>query len=215
MREVRSAARARHIHTSGLFCGVSYSQARAYPSSSASAMFSCESSAVGKATETSMNFPLCERRTRGDPRAAPRPQIVAAFPFLWGEKQEQTATWHSLLDVGRPTAMTDALSAAWGRPPADAAPRIAGIGIAADEFPAGGEVSAGVDAQSSDGSALKTEWTVWAEATDLRLGGDEEVVPPRIPVRLLHADARSVRFVAPAVPGAYRLFANLLAAEPG
>src|SRR3954447_11689737 len=57
MRDVRSAASARHIHTSGLFCGVSYSQARAYPSSSASAMFSCESRAVGKATETSMLFP--------------------------------------------------------------------------------------------------------------------------------------------------------------
>lgn len=137
---------------------------------------------------------------------ARQPQIVAAFPFLWGEKQEQTATWHSLLDAGRPTAMTDALAVAWGRPPTAAAPRILGIGIAADEFPAGSEVSAGVDAQSSDGSTLTTEWTVWAEATDLRLGGDEEVVPPRIPVRMLHADARSVRFVAPDVPGAYRLF---------
>src|SRR3954451_23402283 len=65
IRLVRSAARASAIHTSGLFCGVSYSQARAYPSSSASAMFSCESNAVGKATETSMRIPLVELRAAG------------------------------------------------------------------------------------------------------------------------------------------------------
>lgn len=133
-------------------------------------------------------------------------QIVAAYPFLWGEKQEQTATWHSLLDGGQLTAMTDALAVAWGRAPATAAPRILGIGIAADEFAAGGEVSAGVDARSSDGSPLTTGWEVRAEASDLRLGGDEEAVPPRLDVRVLQADARSVRFVAPDVPGAYRLF---------
>lgn len=137
---------------------------------------------------------------------AGQPQIVAAFPFLWGEKQEQTATWHSLLDRGRLTAMTDALAGAWGHPPEHAAPRILGIGIAADEFPAGGEVSAGVDAHAFDGSTLSTEWVVRAEATDLRIGGDIEAAPPRIDVKVLQADARSVRFVAPATPGAYRLF---------
>lgn len=137
---------------------------------------------------------------------ARQPRIVAAFPFLWGEKQEQTATWHSLLDDGRPTAMTDALATAWGRPPAATAPRIVGIGIAADLFSPGSEVSAGVDAQSFDGSPLTTAWTVKAEATDLRVGGDAETPPPRVEVRVRQADARSVRFVAPSAPGAYRLF---------
>lgn len=140
---------------------------------------------------------------------AGQPQIVAAHPFLWGEKQEQTATWHSLLVDGRLTAMTDAIATAWGRPPQHAAPRIAGIGIAADEFAPGAEVSAGVDATAAEGSSLDTGWTVRAEATDLRVGGDIEAVPPRIGVNVLHADARSVRFVAPATPGAYRLFITL------
>lgn len=138
-----------------------------------------------------------------------QPQIIAAYPFLWGEKQEQTATWHSLLDAGRPTAMTDALARAWGRAPANEAPRIAGIGIAADEFAPGSEVSAGVDARASDGSPLTTAWAVRAEATDLRAGGDSETAPPQIAVKVLQADARSVRFIAPATPGAYRLFITL------
>ena len=48
-----------------------------------------------------------------------------------------------------------------------------------------------------------------AEATDLRAGGDLEAAPPRVEVRMLQADAQSVRFVAPALPGAYRLFITL------
>jgi hypothetical protein len=141
---------------------------------------------------------------------AGQPQVVGAFPFLWGAKQEQTATWHGLLLAdGSPTAMTDALSAAWGRPVAAAAPLIRGIGIAADVFAPAQEISAGVDAVSFDGSPLTTAWEVHAEATDLRAGGDLEAAPPRVEVRMLQADAQSVRFVAPALPGAYRLFITL------
>lgn len=134
-------------------------------------------------------------------------QIRGVFPFLWGAKQEQTATWHGLLLAdGSPTAMSDALAAAWGRPQPRPAPRIRGIGIGADEFAAGAEISAGIDAVAHDGSALAAEWAVHAEATDLRKGGDAETPPTRIDVRVLHADAASVSFVAPAQPGAYRLF---------
>lgn len=136
-----------------------------------------------------------------------QPQIAGVFPFLWGAKQEQTETWHGLLLAdGSATAMSDALAAAWGRPAATAAPVIRGIGIAADEFAPGVEISAGVDAVSHDGSPLATEWKVMAEATDLRKGGDAEALPPRIPVAIRHADAASVRFIGPAQPGAYRLF---------
>ncbi|WEN41484.1 hypothetical protein CKCBHOJB_01036 [Thauera sp. GDN1] len=136
-----------------------------------------------------------------------QPQIRGAFPFLWGAKQEQTATWHGLLLAdGSATAMSDALAAAWGRPVVAPAPVIRGIGIGADEFAPGAEISAGVDAAAHDGGPLVTDWAVFAEATDLRKGGDAENAPARIDVRTLHADAATVRFVAPAQPGAYRLF---------
>jgi hypothetical protein len=138
---------------------------------------------------------------------AAQPQVAGAFPFLWGTKQEQTGTWHGLLLAdGSPTAMTDVLSAAWGRPVTQTAPLIRGIGIAADEFSPGQAMSAGVDAASFDGSPLTTLWEVRAEATDLRAGGDPETVPPRIDVAVQQADAQGVRFTAPATPGAYRLF---------
>ena len=61
-----------------------------------------------------------------------QPQIRGAFPFLWGAKHEQTATWHGLLLAdGSATAMSDALAAAWGRPVAAPAPVVRGIGIGA------------------------------------------------------------------------------------
>ncbi len=136
-----------------------------------------------------------------------QPQIRGAFPFLWGAKQEQTATWHGLLLAdGSATAMTDALAAAWGRPQPAPAPAIRGIGIGADTFAPGAEIGAGVDALAHDGGPLTTEWAVFAEATDLRKGGDAETPPARVDVRLLHADAATVRFLAPVTPGAYRLF---------
>ncbi|NMG75818.1 glycoside hydrolase family 2 TIM barrel-domain containing protein [Aromatoleum diolicum] len=139
-----------------------------------------------------------------------QPQIVGAFPFLWGWKQEQTETWHGLLLAdGSLTAMSDALSTAWGKPVTEPAPLIRGIGIAADEFAPGQEISAGVDAAAFDGSALRTEWKVLAEATDLRGGSGVETPPARIAVPIRHADAASVRFIAPQQPGAYRLFITI------
>ena len=136
-----------------------------------------------------------------------QPQIRGVFPFLWGAKQEQTETWYGLfLADGSATAMSDALAAFWGRPADRPAPLVRGIGIAADVFAPGAEVSAGIDAVSADGTPLETEWKVLAEATDLRKGGDHETPPTRVAVRMLHADAATVRFTAPSLPGAYRLY---------
>lgn len=135
------------------------------------------------------------------------PQIRGVFPFLWGAKQEQTGTWHGLLLAdGSLTEMSDALAEAWGRPPASPAPSILGIGISADVFAPGQEISAGVETRAASDGPLRTEWKVLAEATDLRLGGDEETTPPRIDVSILAADVRHVRFLAPKQAGAYRLF---------
>jgi hypothetical protein len=135
------------------------------------------------------------------------PQIRGAFPFLWGAKQEQTGTWHGLLLAdGSATAMSDAVTTAWGGQPGTPAPVVRGIGIAADVFAPGAEVSAGIDAAAFDGTPLRTEWQVLAEATDLRKGGDAETPPHAAEVRVLHEDAASVRFIAPARPGPYRLF---------
>lgn len=141
---------------------------------------------------------------------ARQPEVKGAFPFLWGAKLEQTETWHGLLlGDGSLTGMTDALSAAWGKPVAAPAPVIRGIGIAADEFARGQEISAGVDAVSFDGSLLRTEWKVLTESVGRRPDSDHEPPLERMAVRVLHEDAASVRFIAPERPGVYRLYITL------
>jgi hypothetical protein len=137
-----------------------------------------------------------------------KPQIKGVFPFLWGAKQEQTATWHGLLLAdGSLTEMTDALATVWGHPPRIPAPTILGIGISADEFAPGEIVSAGVDIRHAPESGVRsTGWLVRAEAVELAHGGDAEPLPPAVGVEILTADAASVRFRAPETPGAYRLF---------
>jgi len=132
------------------------------------------------------------------------PQIRGVFVFLWGIKQEQTTTWHSLLlSDNTLTEMTDALAEAWGRPAAHAAPSILGIGISADEFAPGAIVSSTIDVR---GEALVTEWQVRKEAAELRGGGEAEPLPEAVDVEVLIAETSGIRFRAPQTPGAYRLF---------
>jgi hypothetical protein len=135
---------------------------------------------------------------------AKNPQIRGVFVFLWGVKQEQTATWHGLLlsDNGL-TEMTDALAEAWGRPSAPAAPSILGIGISADEFAPGAIVSSTIEVR---GEAINTGWLVRKEATKLGGGGESEPLPEVVGVEVLSAGTSSIRFHAPSTPGAYRLF---------
>lgn len=141
-------------------------------------------------------------------------QVIGAFPFLWGEKQEQTATWHGLLAGGLQTAMTDVLSDQWatlgqGAPPAVRAPDLTGVGINADEFSPGAEVSSTLAIEDPQGLPLTTTWQVRQEATDLRKGGDLEAVPPEVTVTVLEQGPTLIRFRAPDTPGAYRLFATV------
>ncbi|MCL2875492.1 MAG: glycosyl hydrolase [Betaproteobacteria bacterium] len=132
------------------------------------------------------------------------PQVRGVFAFLWGVKQEQTATWHSLLlSDNTLTEITDALAEAWGRPSAKPAPTILGIGISADEFAPGAVVSSTIEVR---GEAPVTGWLVRKEATELRGGGEAEPLPEAVGVEVLFAETSSIRFRAPSVPGAYRLF---------
>lgn len=132
------------------------------------------------------------------------PQVRGVFAFLWGVKQEQTATWHGLLlSDNTLTEMTDALAEAWGRPSPQPAPSILGIGISADEFVPGAVVSSTIEVR---GEAPVTEWLVRKESTELRGGGEVEPLPEAVGVEVLFADTGGIRFRAPSVPGAYRLF---------
>ncbi|MCC5822509.1 MAG: hypothetical protein LAT64_02900 [Phycisphaerales bacterium] len=143
---------------------------------------------------------------------AERPgRCLGSYAFLWGHKQETTATWFGLLlPTGETTEAVDYLSRFWtGRPPRLNAPRVSGIrlqGIEPGAVEPGQQFTATVNAHDPDGDPLEVEWKVVHETSDRRSGGDAERVPPTVPDRVLSATGLTATIAAPDTPGAYRLF---------
>lgn len=142
------------------------------------------------------------------PKLAP-PASNGWLAFLWGNKQEVTPTWHSmLLPSGEWNQTAEILAAQWrGRTPGgNHAPRISNFQFShAPQWPAGHAGRALLEANDPDGDALRAEWLVMAESTDLRVAGDLEIVPPNFPRATLGGDVSGVS-IQGLKPGRYRLF---------
>lgn len=132
--------------------------------------------------------------------AALGPTTQGQILFYWGQKQEVTPTWHSLLlPDGTWTETAEAMAQAWGgrTPGGNRAPRIGRFDLEAGR--------AVLDVADPDGDTLAAQWSVMAESTDLRKGGDIEAVPRSYAGALLASDLAGARLGGlPA--GQYRLF---------
>lgn len=142
------------------------------------------------------------------------PRCLGSYAFLWGQKQEATASWFGMfLPSGEKTARVDVMARAWtGEWPANRAPV-----LAAAEVPfAGTELSPGesreVTARYSDpeNDPLTFRWEVREESSDRREGGDAERQPPSVPGAIVRSDDRGAAEIRmPEKPGAYRLFVTV------
>lgn len=141
------------------------------------------------------------------------PACLGGYAFLWGNKQERTHTWYGMfLDSGEKTEAVDALAQLWtGKTPANRAPTISRIEIHADGrvFAPGAPLGASVRAEDADRDTLRYEWEVLEEATDLRMGGDNEAKPPKVSGLIQSKPGPQVRLETPDKPGAYRLFVTV------
>ncbi len=145
--------------------------------------------------------------------AALKGQKVAALPFLWGQKQEVTPTWHSLfLPTGEYTETVQVMADAFGGALPDAknhAPRILSLrfqGPASFEKRTGTAVTLG--ATDPDGDPLKVEWQVMAETTVRGVGGDAEPVPPSFREAIHEPTLTGVKLYG-LEPGQYRVFVTV------
>ena len=133
---------------------------------------------------------------------------LGTYAFLWGSKQETTPTWYGmLLPTGEKLPAVDAVVRGWtGKWPPDRSPKIESLRFTepGDVFPAGSRLGAAASATDRDGGKLTYEWTLMAESTDIKHGGDAESVPPSFPGAVEAAGADCTVTVPPA--GAYRLF---------
>ncbi|MGE4371405.1 MAG: glycoside hydrolase family 2 TIM barrel-domain containing protein [Xanthobacter sp.] len=140
-------------------------------------------------------------------------QGIGAIPIVWGDKQEVTPTWYSLLlPTGEWTETVGVMAELWGGTPPggpNRAPRIEGLNFEGPmSFPPDGETRLKLTASDPDGDPLDVTWQVMAETTAHSVGGAPEPVPPSFPQAVHEPTADSVR-IAGLPPGQYRIFATV------
>lgn len=139
-----------------------------------------------------------------------QPLGLGGFAFLWGNKQEATATWFGmLLPDGTRLGPVDAMTELWsGKPPANRCPTVASAKlVGAEQVDPGSTLRASLETTDPDGDPLKVEWVVQAEPESASLGGDNQIAPPTLTEAIVKSDAHGVDVRAPKDPGPYRIYA--------
>jgi hypothetical protein len=173
--------------------------------------------------KTSWNAPLEQNSTekaakyRADYEHAISGQpgwCLGSYAFLWGEKQEGTPTWFGLkLKTGEYVEAVDDLSQLWsGKWPKSRAPKIEAFEFAAKrrEVTPGQSLTATMRASDANGDTLTYRWTLKPEVGEMKYAGEGEKRPEAIESELARQTGATVRFVAPSVPGPYRLYVTIL-----
>lgn len=138
-------------------------------------------------------------------------QCLGSFAFLWGYKQEKTATWYGLLlESGETTESVDVLQELWtGTPVENGAPRVRSMSIDANAsaISGGSVVHVELDADDPDGDELVTEWSVIPESQEASAGGDHEDSIEAVEVEIVSTSPTTCSVTMPKSEGAYRIFA--------
>ena len=141
-------------------------------------------------------------------------RCLGTYAFLWGSKQEATASWFGMfLPTGEKTITVDAVTRAWtGDWPANRAPVLeeADVPLATRTVKPEAHLEATARYHDPEGRPLTYAWEVRRESDDRKEGGDREREPDRVEGCVVEsaADGRVV-LRAPAKPGAYRLFVTV------
>lgn len=146
--------------------------------------------------------------------AADSAQCIGSYVFLWGQKQETTATWYGLFTVkGHPTEPLDELYVAWrGMEPPHRAPSIKSLQL--NDTTMQGNIylksrnryKATLAYIDPDGDRVRVRWVVYPESFSQSAGGDFENALQPVLGAIKKRRKNSATLVAPKEEGAYRLF---------
>lgn len=146
-----------------------------------------------------------------------RGKVIGSYAFLWGQKQERTATWFGMFtETGEETETVDVMHRIWnGSWPENRSPVLHSLLLDGKgpkqhvTLAAGQQYIAVVDASDRDGDDLSYRWELKAESEAEEVGGDFEDPLPNLNVSLAQQGSAISQFNAPAEPGAYRLFVTV------
>ena len=142
-------------------------------------------------------------------------RCLGSYCFLWGQKQESTATWHGMfLSNGNPTEAVDVMQFCWkGEWPESRAPSIRGIslnniGWKKDHVVAPSkEATLTIEYLKYNNKKVIVEYVLYPEAFSDKIGGDIQRSPKPIKFEIVNISDNKLTFVTPNKKGAYRLFA--------
>ena len=137
---------------------------------------------------------------------------LGSYVFYWGQKQEVTSTWFSiLLRDGSRLGAADAISELWtGKPPANRSPVIAMLKISGEASGnAGAMIEATLTASDSENEPLRADWLLQRDPGEFGTGGDREEEPPVFDEAIIHGDLHGAQVRLPTEAGLYRLFVNV------
>ena len=142
-------------------------------------------------------------------------RCLGSYCFLWGQKQESTATWHGMfLSNGKPTEAVDVMHFCWtGEWPQSRAPSIKdisleNIGWRKDHILAPSvQATLNVKYLKYNNKKVIVEYVLYPEAFSNKIGGDIQNSPDPIKFDVVNQSDNGLTFISPKKKGAYRLFA--------
>tara|TARA_B100000941_G_scaffold75785_1_gene51654 strand:+ start:5849 stop:7126 length:1278 start_codon:yes stop_codon:yes gene_type:complete len=142
-------------------------------------------------------------------------RCLGSYCFLWGQKQESTATWHGMfLKNGNPTEAVDVMHYCWkGEWPNSRAPSIRdisleNIGWRKDHIiEPSKQATVKIEYSKYNNNNVYIEYVLYPEAFSNKIGGDIQKSPDPIPFEIVRQTENKLIFISPKKKGAYRLFA--------
>ena len=134
---------------------------------------------------------------------------LGSYAFLWGHKQETTATWFGmLLPDGSRLAAADAMTEAWtGSPPANRCPRIESLTVNRTSGLKPGEtIKATLTASDPENDPRRIKWILRQDSATIGVGGDFQAEEASF-ADALSGSGPQVTVTVPDGGGGYRLFA--------
>ncbi|WP_417747292.1 glycoside hydrolase family 2 TIM barrel-domain containing protein [Rosistilla oblonga] len=134
---------------------------------------------------------------------------LGSYAFLWGDKQETTATWFGmLLPDGSRLAAVDAMTEAWtGKPPENRCPQIDRLSLEkTDGLKPGDKIRATLVASDPESDPLINKWILRHDSGTVGVGGDWQAEEIALSDAVV-GDSRQAVLTVPDAGGGYRLFA--------
>jgi len=140
------------------------------------------------------------------------PLCLGSFAFMWGTKQEASATWFGmLLSTGEKLAAVDELTKLWtGKSPSNLCPVIESIKLVGsnEELDPGTTISVNLKVSDPEGDPLKVQGVLTEDWKEVAEGGDHRAAPPQYPEAMLpESNNSTAKIKLPDNGGTYRIYA--------